>query len=145
MASTFYTYGLLASKLLAGDIDFENDTIKIMMTTSSYSPNQDTHEFKDDVTNEVSGTAYSSGGATLSNKSVGYTGGTNVTKVDADDVTWSSSTIANARIAVIYKDTGNAATSPLIGYTDFGADKSTDNGDFTITFDADGIFTLTTA
>jgi hypothetical protein len=144
MASTFYTYGLLVTRLLSGDIDFSNDTIKIMMTTSSYSPDQDTHDYKDDVTNEVSGTGYTAGGATLSNKSVGYTAGTNVTKVDADDVTWSSSTITNARIAVIYKDTGNAATSPLIGYTDFGANKSSDNGDFTITFDSDGIFTLTT-
>lgn len=83
------------------------------------------------------------GGATLANKSVGYTGGTNVTKVDADDVTWSSSSIT-ARIAVLYKDTGTASTSPLIGYVDFGEDKTSDSGNFTVQFDSAGIFTLTT-
>ena len=56
MASIFYTYGLFVTRLLAGDINFSSDTIKIMMTTSSYSPDQDTHDYKDDVTNEVSGT-----------------------------------------------------------------------------------------
>lgn len=36
--ATFYTYGLLVTRLLAGDINFSSDTIKLALTTSSYTP-----------------------------------------------------------------------------------------------------------
>ena len=52
-----------------------------------------------------------------------------------------SSTIT-ARYAVIYDSTGTSSTSALIGYVDFGADVSTTNGTFQITWDSAGIFTI---
>lgn len=58
--------------------------------------------------------------------------------IDADNVQWASSTIT-ARYAVIYKDTGTATTSPLIALVDFETDKSSDNGNFDLTFDSRGI------
>lgn len=64
--------------------------------------------------------------------------GSAVIWLDADDVTWASSTIT-ARYAVIYKDTGVATTSPLIGFVDFGQDESSSNGNFTIQWSANGI------
>lgn len=142
--ATFYTYGAFAAHLLNGRINFPSDTIKLALCTSSYVYDQDTHDYFDDITNELStANGYTAGGQAISNKSIGYTAGTNVTKVDADDVVWSSSSIT-ARIAVLYKDTGTPSTSPLIGYVDFGEDKTSDSGNFTVTFDAAGIFTLTT-
>jgi len=48
-------------RLNAGEIDFGDDTIKVMLSTESYVPDQDTHEFRDDVTNEVAGTGYTAG------------------------------------------------------------------------------------
>jgi hypothetical protein len=130
----------------APNIDYLSDTIKIMLCTSSYTPNQDTHVFKSSVDNEVaSGNGYTTGGATLANKTLDYTANTNVIKFDADDVTWSTATIT-ARYAVIYDDTpATDATKPLIGYIDFGADVSSTAGDFKITFDAGGICTITPA
>lgn len=129
----------------APNIDFLSDTIKTMLTTSSYTPDQDAHVFKSDVTNEVSGTNYSAGGTTLTTKTLGYTSGTNVIKFDSDDASWASSTIT-ARIAVIYDSTpGTDATRPLMIYVDFGADVSTTNGTFTIVFDSAGICTITPA
>ena len=122
--------------------DWEDDTIKVMLCTDSYTPDQDAHDYKDDVDNEVSGAGYSAGGATLASCSLTYTAGTNVIKVDADDPTWAASTIT-ARYAVIYKSTGVDSTSPLIAYIDFGEDKSSENGDFTIQWHADGIATIT--
>lgn len=122
-------------------IDLTTDTIKIALVTSSYTPDIDTHDYFDDVTNEVSGTGYTTGGETLTvTSSVDTTNDKG--KFDATDVTWSSSTIT-ARGAVIYKDTGTAATSPLICYLDFTEDKSSTSGDFTITFNAEGIINLT--
>ncbi len=60
---------------------------------------------------------------------------------DADDVTWSTSTIT-ARGAIVYKSTGTAANDLLICYFDFGADKSSSAGNFTITWNAEGIVNL---
>lgn len=142
--ATTKTYGSLIGKAFNKEVDFDSDTIKVALVTSSYTPNQDTHDYWDDVaTNEVSGTGYTAGGATLANKSVTYTSGTNVTKFDANDVSWTSSTIT-ARYAVIYDATpASNATMPLIGYIDFGSDQSSSNGTFSIVWDAAGIFTTT--
>ena len=130
--STFYTFGNLIIKAFNKEVDWDTDTIKVMLLISSASSDQDTHDYIDDLNaNEVSGTGYTAGGATLASKTIGYTAGTNVTKFDAADVTWSSSTIT-ARYAVLYVDTGTPATSVLIGYTDFGEDKSSESGNFTI-------------
>jgi hypothetical protein len=41
-----------------------------------------------------------------------------------------------------YKSTGGTATSPLICYIDFGSDKVSSAGNFTITWDAEGILNL---
>ena len=99
----------------------------------------------DVVANEVSGTGYTAGGNTLANKTNAYNSGTNVIVLDADDTTWSSSTIT-ARYAVIYDATpATNATRPLIGYVDFGSDQSSSNGNFTITWDATGIVRITVA
>jgi hypothetical protein len=145
MAVTAFLYGSVAAKLANKEIDWDSDTIKVALCTSTYSPAQDTHDYFNDITNEVSGTGYTAGGATLTTKTVGYTAGTNVTKFDADDVSWTSSTIT-ARYAIIYVDTaGASSTDPLIGYVDFGADVSSSSGTFSITWDAAGIFTVTVA
>jgi hypothetical protein len=115
-----------------------------MLCTSTYVPDQDNHVFKDvSVTNEVSGTGYTTGGTALTSKTLTYTAATNVIMFDAADVTWASSTIT-ARYAVIYDDTP-ASNKPLLGYVDFGADQSSSNGNFTITWDVNGIFTITAA
>lgn len=142
--ATTKTYGSVIAKAFNKEIDFDSDTIKVALLTSSYTPNQDTHDYFDDVSaNEVTGTGYTAGGATLANKSVTYTSGTNVTKFDADDVSWTSSTIT-ARYAVIYDASpASNATRPLIAYVDFGSDQSSSSGTFSIVWDAAGIFTTT--
>ncbi len=127
---------------VAGDafaIDYLSDTIRIMLCTSTYAPNQDTHETKADVTNEVVGAGYAARGNALAGKTITVDAANNRVVYDANDSTWAASTIT-ARYAVIYKDTGVDATSVLIGYIDFGADKSTVATDFTIEFSADGVF-----
>ena len=132
-------YNSFKKKIMDGSIDLDTDTIKVALVTSSYSPDKDNHDFFDDVQSyEVSGDGYTAGGATLNNKSVTQDNTNDRGVFDADDVTWSNSTIT-ARGAVLYKDTGDPSTSPLICYFDFGEDKSSSNGDFTIQWNADGI------
>lgn len=138
-------YGNVLLKALNKEVDWDSDTIKVMLCTSSYSPNQDTHIYKSSVTNEVTGTGYTAGGATLAGKTITYDSATNVTVLDADDVTWASSTIT-ARYAVIYDDAGASdAAKVLIGYVDFGSDQSSTNGNFTLTWDATGVVRITVA
>jgi hypothetical protein len=143
MASKLYGQFLL--KALNKEVDFDTDTIKVALLTSSYTPNQDTHDYFNDVSaNEVTGTGYTAGGNTLASKTATYDSGTNVIVLDAADTTWASSTIT-ARYAVVYCSTGTASTSALIGYVDFGSDQSSTNGNFTITWDSTGIVRITVA
>ena len=74
-----------------------------------------------------SGTSYTAGGNNLTNNGIA---GTTTAFVDFDNVTWSSSTIT-ARGALIFNDT-NSDTA--VAVLDFGSDKSSTSGDFTIQF-----------
>lgn len=139
-------YGSFIAKSLNKEIDLDTDTIKVALLTSAYTPNQDVHDYFDDVSSyEVTGTGYTAGGATLTGKTVSYDAPTNTITFDADDVVLASSTIT-ARYAVVYDASpATAATRPLIGYVDFTSDQSSTNGNFTITWDATGIVKVTVA
>lgn len=138
MASGLYGITFLNALKNTLALDLDSDTIKIMLVTSSYTPDFGAHDFKGDVSNEVSGTGYTAGGNTLGSLALTQSAGT--IKFDAADTSWSSATITNARGAVIYDDT--LTDDPLIAYIDFGADFSSSNGTFTIAFNAGGIFTI---
>ena len=124
-------YGLGMEAVVEQNVDFLTDTIKVALCTSSYTPNQDTHDFFNDVTNEVSGTGYTAGGATLASKTVTYDSSSQRVWLNAADVTRSTSTIT-ARYAIIYHDTGTPSTSTLLAYVDFGSDQTSTAADFTI-------------
>lgn len=139
-------YGQFIGKALNKEIDWDSDDIKVMLVSSAYSPNQDTHDYLDDVVaNEVSGTGYTAGGISLTGKTNTYDAATNTIVLDAADVTWANSTVT-ARYAVLYNNSGASnATKPLIAYVDFVSDQSSTAGNFTITWDPAGIVRATTA
>jgi hypothetical protein len=129
MASLIYNSAI--DEMARGDIDFDTNTFKAMLVTSTYSPNKDTHDFRDDVTNEVTGTGYTAGGATTA---------CTVTKDTANDrvtlqfaaVSWATSTIT-ARALVIYKSRGGASSADeIVAYNDFGSDVSSSGGTFSV-------------
>jgi hypothetical protein len=142
MALSFTLAGSVPAKLANKEIDFDTNTIRLMLLGAGYTPDQDTHDYIDDVSaQEVAATGnYVAGGQALANKTVGYTAGTNTTKFDADDVTWANSTIT-ASYGALYCDTGTPATSAIIGIVDLGGSKSSSNGPFTVAWNVDGIFT----
>ena len=146
MAITAKLYGNLFLAAFNKEHDLLDDTLKVMLTTSGYTPNQDSDDYKNDVTNEVTGTGYSAGGATLGSKTLTYTGATNKTVLDAADVQWASSTIT-ARNAVLYNATGGGtdATRGLIGYQSSDADIISSGGSFDLVWNASGIVEITTA
>ncbi len=136
-----FPYNLLLDK--HGDFTGET-TLKCLLCTSTYTPNQDTHNFHDDITNEVAATGnYSTGGEIMTTTNPTVSG--RVTTFDTADTTWSASTIT-ARYAVIYDYTGgSSATNPLVCHIDFGENKSSENGTFQLTYNGSGIFTITVA
>lgn len=85
------------------------------------------------ATNEISGTGYSAGGGTLTNVTPTTSGTTAF--ADFDDLTFSTATIT-ARGALIYNTTtaGGSSTTDSVVVLDFGADKTSTAGDFTIVF-----------
>ena len=82
------------------------------------------------TTNEVSGTGYTATGAALVN--ISPTVAQNIAFVDFSDVTFSTATIT-ASAALIYNTTNS---SKAVVVLDFGGDKTSTNGDFTIQFPA---------
>lgn len=123
------------------------DTIKCALVTNTYVPDQDVHDFYADITNELATSGgYTAGGATLGTKSVSYNAATNETRLICADIVWGpGATFGPFRKGIIYKDTGSAATSPLMGYITFDADQSVSNGTFTIDVDATGLLYITAA
>jgi hypothetical protein len=115
--------------LLDGEMDFSSDTaqtFKIALYTSSATLDATTTAYS--VTNEVSGTGYSAGGNTLSVVAPTTSGTTAF--LDFADTTWSTATIT-ARGALIYQSGGS---NPAVAVLDFGGDKTSTAGDFTIQF-----------
>lgn len=129
MASLIYNRAL---ELWArGSIDFDTDTFKVLLTTSAYTEDKDAHDFRNDVTNEVSGTGYTAGGNTVT---VTVTLDTANDRVDISlgGTTWPTSTIT-ARKAVYYKARGGASSADeVIAVNDFGSDVVTSAGTFTL-------------
>ncbi len=145
MAVSAKAYGLFIRSLMGKEANLASDTLKVMLCTSTYTPNQDTHRYKSDVTNEVSGTGYTATGATLANVTLTYDAATNTVILDADDTGWTGLT-TTARYAVIYDATPSTdATRPLIAYVDFGADVAVTNGPLTLTWDSTGIVRVSAA
>lgn len=104
-------------------------TFKIALYTSSATLDSSTTAYT--ATNEVTGTGYTAGGKTLVNISPTTSGTTAF--VDFNDVTWTTSTIT-ARGALIYNSSSINYTNPAVAVLDFGSDKSSSAGDFTIQF-----------
>ena len=111
-----------------GNVDLDTDTIKLILVTSSYTPDQATHNFRDDLgANEASGgSGYPAGGFTLASKAL---------SVSTLTLNWDAADISQAitggplafRYGVYYKSRGGVASADeLIGYVDFGAQSVTD-------------------
>jgi hypothetical protein len=116
-------------ELLTGTHNFTNgtgDTFKIALFTSAATLGASTTAYS--VTNETSGTGYTAGGNTLTNVTPTTSGTTAFT--DFADTTWSTASIT-ARGALIYNSTDSDKAVVVL---DFGADKTSTAGDFTIQF-----------
>lgn len=129
MASLIYDNML--DKWARGNIDWDTDSFKVMLTTSAYTEAKATHTFRSDVTNEVSGTGYKAAGNTAT-ITLNLNTTTHVLTITLGGTTWTTSTIT-ARKAVYYKARGGASSADeLVAVNDFGSDVVTSAGTFTL-------------
>lgn len=127
-----FVYNSCIDDAARGAIDFDTDTFKLMLVTSSYTANKDTHDKRDDVTNEVAnGNGYTTGGATVACTVTKDTANDKVTLVFAA-ASWATSTFTAAG-GVIYKSRGGASSADeLVAFIDFGGDVSSSSSTFSV-------------
>lgn len=124
-------YNSFPEDVAKGSIDCDTDTFKMLLVTSSYTPNKKTHTRRSDITNEVAnGNGYTTGGVTVTCTVAKDTANDKITLTFAAG-SWPSSTIT-ARAAVIYKSTGTAANDPLVFNNDFGGNVVTSSTTFSV-------------
>lgn len=114
---------------------------KVMLVTSAYVPNFATHVHRSDVTNELTGTNYVAGGNVIPTIASTKDDINNVGKITGGNVVFANLTTNNPiRGAVMYVVVGSAATDYLLEYMDFGQEISCVAEDFTIQWNANGIY-----
>lgn len=131
MAITTAVCNSFKKELLEGVHNFlltGGDAFKVALYTSAATLSKSTTVYS--ATNEASGTGYTAGGAALTRINPALSGDSAV--VDFADYTWSTSTIT-ARGMLIYNSTDS---NKAVSAHDFGSDKSSSGGDFTIQFPA---------
>lgn len=109
MAASMVIYNSFMEDLAEGRIDIDTDTIKVMLTTSSYTPSSGAHTKRSDVSNEVTGTGYSSGGVALGSLTSALNTG-NELVILLGATTFPTVTLT-MRTAVYYKSRGGAASA----------------------------------
>lgn len=128
-------------------LDLDAETHKVAMFTNTLTPNfagngDTSFSGAPYTSNQVTGTGYTAGGVALTTTTWSDVGNAGALVWDAADASWTTSTIANARAAVIYADgQSTPVAKPVFCLVNFGTDYSTTAGTFLIQWGA-GIFTL---
>lgn len=145
MAITTAWYPLGLRYLLETPLNIEGATVKLALVTSSYTPNRDTDDFRNDFTASEVATAsgYTAGGVSLGTPAWSYDAASDQVRLDfGTDPAWTFSATVTWRYGVVYVDTGGAdSTDPLIALLDWGSNQSV-SGDYTLTIDPTGLLAL---
>lgn len=137
-----YVTNKYVALMAAGTVVFASDTIKALLLLSSASPNQDVNFLDEIEASEVTVSGYSR--QTLANKSVTEDDANNQVEFSSDNLAFGTLvTGETARYVAFFKDTGVAATSPVLAIDDFTA-TPTNGSTFTLSPNSDGWFKGTT-
>lgn len=120
--------------------DWLAETWKVCLLSNAFTYNSNTHITYATLTNEISGTGYTAGGATITKRAwgsgSGYVDTTNA-NLDANDTSWTGASFT-ARWAVVY----NVADGTLRQVYDLGGDKTVTSGTFTIIWNSGGMIKI---
>jgi hypothetical protein len=126
MSVTTKHYGLGMKSIATGAVDLDTDAFKLSLHTVTYVPNQDTHDFFDDATNEVAATnGYTAGGVSLGGVAVTYDSASQQVRFDCNDITYPFSGTKTWRVGVLRKARGGAASADeLVAYLLWDSDQT---------------------
>jgi hypothetical protein len=124
-----FVYDSVLNDLARGNIDFDSDSYKILLVTSSYTAVKASHAKRSSVTNEITGTGYTAGGAAIV---CTLTDDTAKKILTFASTSWATATFT-AAAAVIYKARGGASSADeLIAYLDFSGSVSASASTFSV-------------
>lgn len=137
MAITAAVYGNAYKGLGMGRFAFTTTPLYVALFTSAYTPNLTNDETFDDLTGEVTGAGYTSGGQALTGVTWTYTGGT--ATLTSNTITFAAS--VTCRRAVVYQHDADPTLAYLLLTMDFGANVGTSGAPFPLAF-PHGLFSL---
>lgn len=146
MAITVNWFGLGLLDMLEAPRDLEAVTLKLALATDAYTPNRDTHDFRDDFTAAelANGNGYTTGGVTLTTVATSYDSASDQVRLDFDDVSWTFTASKTWRYGIVYIDTAGAdSTDPVIGLLTWDSNQSVSTV-YTLTIDSAGLLYLDT-
>ena len=116
--------GTFGAALLTGDYPFNQDTDHFLTTAMAY---------------EITGTGYTSLGATVNAATISYDTASNEIRWDCSDPTWTGSSFSAQKMAIYYRLSGGTTTTwPLVIFVDFGGTYTVSSGTFTYQVAATG-------
>lgn len=133
-------YNGIKGKLGDGSVDWDTNTIKVALLTG-YTPNKDTHVAWSDISaSEITAANYTAGGVAITPSTPTIDTTNDWAEYDATDAAWTSLGAPSGAInyAIVYKDSGVAASSWLISYIEITTQSN--GGNYTIAWHADGVF-----
>lgn len=123
-------YNSLMRDEAIGNIDFETDSVYVLLLSSGYTPDKN-HDKRSDLTNEIVADGYTEGGQ-AAEVTVTEDGDNNRVEISLGGAVWNPATIT-ARYAVYYKRRGgSSADDELIYCNEFPSDVSSTSGSFTV-------------
>ena len=129
---------------MANVMDLDSDTLAVALSNTDPTSGTDVTGDGNGVLSNITQISYTNLSArTLANVTSTQTSGTY--KLSADDLTLTASggSVAAFRYVVIYNDTPTSPADPVIGYYDYGASLTLNDGDtFTIDIGSNGILTM---
>lgn len=126
-----FAYNSALEDMVRGNLNFATDVFKVMLVTSAYAEDKDAHTKRSDVTGEVTGAGYTTGGMEVV-PVITHDPVTDRVEVVFPQVAWPDSTLV-ARKAIYYKSRGGSASADeLVALNDFGSDIVANNVDFAL-------------
>ena len=137
------TYNPAKVSFAKAEIAWQTDTIRAILLTNSYTPNQDTDQYWSDISaNEFSGGSYPAGGISLTGNAVTQDSTNDRAVLDSNNVQFTGIT-GTFRYVVLVKWTGTPETSRLIRLIDpEGAEITLTGGTYDLTVPVGGWISL---
>ena len=136
-------YNTFKAEIMKGTCNLASggDTLKCGLLDNSHAFTAENDGWADVSANEISGTGYTAGGATLSSQAVSVDDTDDEGVFDAADTQWTTSTFS-AYHAVVYDDTVTSPADILLCSIDFGGVQTVSAGTFTIQWASEGIINI---